>query len=134
MMELSNEIIELNQVEQLSEGIDALDQRIITFSADEQNQGNVYSIFTMQERLIKGLQVSNVDLNYSGIFWKTFKVIKVSDGWEVQADFNLYGDDIRENFDTTFDFLGLTQNNLEVLVYDSVLPLLEKKIKEHLKI
>ena len=40
------EIIELNQDEQLSEGIDAKDQRIRTISAKEQNDGNVYSHYT----------------------------------------------------------------------------------------
>ena len=43
MLELSNEIIELNQVEQLGEVIDALDQRIKTISAEEHNNGEVFS-------------------------------------------------------------------------------------------
>lgn len=134
IIELSSEIIELNQIEQLQEGVDAFDQRIITISAEEQDAGNVYSFKAIQERNIRGLQVDNVDLNFTGDFWRTFRVTKVAGGWEVQADYNLHGDDIRENFDLKYDFLGLTENNLEVLIYGSVLPMLEKKIRARLKI
>lgn len=134
MNELEHEIINLNQIEQLALGIDANGARIKTISAEEQKLGNVYSVFTIQERRAKGLQTSNVDLKDTVIFWKTFNVVKVSGGWQVQADFNVHGEDIRENFDSKFDFTGLTKNNLEVLVYDSILPRLEKRIKAHLKI
>jgi hypothetical protein len=134
MKELEREIIDLNQIEQLAEGIDANELRIKSISAEEQGLGNVYSIHTIPERKAKGLQTSNVDLKDTGTFWKTFKVVKVSGGWQVQADFNVHGEDIRENFDSKFDFTGLTQNNLEVLVFDSIIPRLEKRIKAHFKI
>ena len=134
MKELSNEIIKLNQVEQLAEGIDALDQRIKTISAEEQRQGNVYSVFTIQERKAKGLQTDNVDLKVDGTFWKTFKVVKVSGGWQVQANFNVHGEDINDNFDSKYDFTGLTDNNLEVLVFNSIMPRLEIRIRQHFKI
>lgn len=134
MLELSNDIIELNQVEQLSEGIDALDQRIKTISAEEQGGGEVYSAFAIQERQAKGLQVDNVDLNFTGEFWKTFKVAKVSGGWMIQADFNIHGEDIHENFDSKYDFTGLTPDNLDYLVNQLILPRLEKKIKAKLGI
>ncbi len=134
MLELSTDIIELNQAEQLSEGVDALDQRIKTISAEEQGDGEVYSAFAIQERQAKGLQTDNVDLNFTGEFWKTFKVIKVSKGWKIQANFNIHGEDIRENFDSNFDFTGLTPDNLDFLVNQLLLPKLEKKIKAKLGI
>jgi len=134
MKELSKEIIELNQIEQLAEGVDALDQRIRTISAEEQGGGQVYAAFTIQERRAQGLQTSNVDLKFDGVFWKTFKVVKVGNGWQVQANFNVHGEDIRNNFDSKYDFTGLTTNNLEVLVYDSIMPKLEKRIRTYFKI
>lgn len=134
MLELSDEIIELNQVEQLSEGIDALDQRIKTISAEEQGAGEVYSAFAIQERQAEGLQTENVDLNFSGVFWKTFKFKKVSGGWEIQVDYNVHGEDIRDNFDSKYDFDGLTPDNTEFLVRQYVIPRLNKRIKARLKI
>lgn len=128
------EIIELNQSEQLSEGIDAKDQKIRTISASEQGLGNVYSTFTIRERKKSGLQTNNVDLRDSGQFWTTFKVVKVSEGWEVIADYNIHGEDIEENFDRKFDFLGLTNDNLEFFVFDTLLPELEREIRKELKI
>jgi len=134
MLELSAEIIELNQVEQLAEGIDAKEQRIKTISATEQGAGNVYGYQSINERTAKGLQVDKVDLNFTGAFWKTFKVVKIKNGWEVVADFGLHGDDIRDHFEAKFDFLGLTQDNIEYLVNQELFPRLEKRIKAHLKI
>lgn len=134
MDELSNEIIELNQIEQLAEGIDANGERIISISAEEQRTGKPYAFRTINERRAAGLQVDNVDLKVRGIFWKTFKVVKVNNGWEVQANFNIHGEDIRANFDSSYDFTGLTRGNLEVLVYGSIVPKLENKIKEYLRI
>lgn len=134
MLELSKDIIGLNQIEQLQEGIDALGQKIKTISAEEQKAGNVYSFKSIQERGAAGLQIDKVDLKISGAFWKTFKVVKVGKGWEVQADYSVHGEDIRENFDSKYDFTGLTPDNLEVLVYQYLLPLLTKKIRSRLKL
>lgn len=134
MSELHKDIIELNQIEQLQEGIDALDQKILTIRADEQGLGNVYSVNTVNIRRAKGLQVRNVDLKDTGSFWDSFKVVKLTNGWQIQANYNIHGEDIRENFDSKYDFTGLTNNNLEVLVYQYIMPLLEKKIINRLKI
>ncbi len=134
MLGLNDEIIELNQVEQLSEGIDALGQRIRTISAAEENEGNVYSNFTIFKRGAEGLQTDNVDLKNTGAFWKSFKVVQVKNGWEIQADFNIHGEDIMFNFDSKFDFTGLTDDNIEFLVNQYVFPRLEKRIKAKLKI
>lgn len=128
---LSDSIIEINQEDQLSFGIDAKGQIIETLKS----QGsNVYAQFTIKERKKRGKKIKNVDLNFTGKFWQTFKVKKVSEGWEVTANFNLYDTDIRSNFNTKFDFLGLIPENLEDFVLKEVLPLLEIEIKKQLKI
>ena len=134
MLELSTDIIELNQVEQLQEGIDALGQKIISISAEKQGLGNVYSIYTIYERKAEGLQTDNVDLKVTGKFWGTFKVVRVGNGWQVQANYNSPGEDIRNNFDSKYDFTGLTDDNLEVFVYQYLLPLLTKKLRVKLGI
>lgn len=127
------EIIELNQKEQLSEGIDAKAQRIRTISATEQNDGNVYSHYTIFKRGADGLQTTNVDLKDSGAFWNTFKVVAVSEGWDVLADFNIHMDDIRDNFESKFDFLGLTPDNLDYFAFNIFFPELKKEIDKWLK-
>ncbi len=129
MMDLESSIIEINQVDQLSFGIDAKTQVIQTLKSQSPN---VYAKYTIRERKAKGLQADNVDLNFTGGFWKTFKVVKVSDGWEVQANFNIHSEDIRTNFNSKFDFLGLAPENLEDFVLKEVLPQLEKRIKTKL--
>lgn len=131
MDKLDDDIINRNQADQLSFGIDALGQTIETLAS---GSGNVYAKYTIGERKAKGLQTSNVDLKVSGKFWKTFKVKKVTTGWEVTANFNLYDKDIRANFSTKYDFLGLTPFELEDLVFDKVFPELKKRIRKHLKI
>ena len=67
-------------------------------------------------------------MKVEGKFWGTFKVIKVSGGWQVQVNYNSPGEDIRDNFDSKYDFTGLTIDNLEVFVYQYLLPLLTKKL------
>ena len=134
MLGLHPEIIKLNQVEQLAEGIDAKGQKIVTISAKEQKAGNVYAHYTIAERGSKGLQTANVDLNFSGKFWRSFKVIKITGGWLVTASFGMYGTDIRENFEAKYDFMGLTKENLNYLVHQYVFPEFSKRLRLKLKI
>ena len=114
---LSKSIIEINQDDQLNFGIDSKNQVIETLAS---TGSNVYAQFTINERIKAGKQIKNVDLNFTGAFWKTFKVKKVSEGWEVIADFSLHGEDIRTKFNTKFDFLGLTPENLQDFVLKKV--------------
>lgn len=131
MLDLSSSIIEINQVDQLDFGIDAKGQVIKTLKA----QGsNVYANYTIAKRRDKNLQTDNVDLKNTGSFWNTFKVVKISGGWNVDANFNIHGEDIRANFNSDYDFTGLTPENLEDFVLSEVLPELEKRIKIKLKI
>lgn len=114
---IQKDIIDYNQKEQLSEGIDSQGKRIETIASQEQNNGYPYSRFTVSERSKKGLQVQNVDLKDTGNFWNSFEIKVSKDETEVLADFKKGADDIRGNFDNSFDFLGLTQNSLENFVW-----------------
>ncbi len=131
MKGLSDEIIELNQVEQLQEGIDAQGQKIKTLKA---SNGEVYAPLTIAIRKSHNLQTVNVDLKQTGKFYNTFKVVEKEKDFEVKADFEVHENDIRNNFRSEFDFLGLTKDNLEYLSFENILPELEKEIKTKLKL
>lgn len=126
--EVKQDIIDYNQKEQLSEGIDSLGQRIETISSNEFPTGYPYGRQSVEERGKAGLQVENVDLNFSGAFWSTFDVKVTKEETEVLADWTMYGQDIRWNFDSRYDFLGLTDNSLENFVWLSVYGKLEKRL------
>jgi len=108
-------IIYLNQQKQLSEGLDAKGQKIYTIASEEQNSPYPYSKYTAYLRQEKGLQVKNVDLKDTGAFWDSFEVKVSKENTEVLADFSKGGDDIRDNFELKFDFLGLTEENTKEL-------------------
>jgi hypothetical protein len=134
MPDVQQDIIEFNQ-SQLTDGVDSNEERIITISAEEQNQGEVYSIFTIAERKANNLQTDNVDLNFTGQFWSTFTVKVTKTTFEVIANFNSPGEDIRDNFDDKFDFLGLTNDSLEnftwLVIYEKLKILLPLELKEN---
>lgn len=111
--EVQQDMIDYNQKEQLAEGIDANEKEIRTISAVEQKQGENYSLYTIKQRQSKGLQVDKVDLKEKGAFWKTFSVKVNNDSSEIQANFSKGSDDIRDNFDKSYNFLGLTDNSKE---------------------
>ena len=134
MPDVQKDIIEFNQ-SQLTDGVDSNEEKIITISAEEQGLGNVYSVFTIAERKAEGLQTNNVDLNFTGEFWSTFTVKVTKTTFEVIANFSSPGEDIRDNFDDNFDFLGLTDNSLEsftwLTVFEKLKILLPLKLKEN---
>lgn len=127
-------IIYLNQEKQLSEGIDSLGQKIVTISAQEQGDGNVYSKTTIVYRQEKGLQVDKVDLKFNGDFWNTFDVDVTIAETEVIADTSKGGGDIKDNFESNFDFLGLTNRNLNDLSYWLLENYFGEKIRQKLMI
>ena len=130
IQETKQDIIDYNQKEQLSEGLDALEQRIETISSTEQNTGYPYGRMSVSLRGESGLQVDNVDLRITGAFWKSFEVKVTKQTTEVLADFRIHGSDIRDNFDTRFDFLGLTKNSLENYAWSSLFPVFSKKLRQ----
>lgn len=113
---VKRDIIEFNQKEQLQEGIDANGLQIYTIASQEQGSG-VYARMTIAERSSKGLQTSKVDLKDTGAFYNTFNVEVNHEGAQVLADFSKGGNDIRDNFDSFFDFLGLNPETLENFVW-----------------
>jgi hypothetical protein len=129
--EIQLEIIEYNQ-SQLQEGVDANEKKIITISAEEQNLGNVYSLFTIANRSEAGLQTRVVDLNYSGAFYRTFKVEVGKDSFKIFANYIKPDGDIRENFDSNYEFTGLTDDNLESFVWLVLYRELEKVLPKRL--
>jgi len=59
--EVQKELIEYNQ-SQLQDGIDSQGKRIRTIAAEEQGNGQVYSLFTIAQKAEKGQDFSNVTL------------------------------------------------------------------------
>lgn len=129
--EVKKDIIKYNQDEQLQEGIDSRGQFIETIASQEQNSGYPYSIYTVKLRGEAGLQVDKVDLKDTGAFYNSFDVEVRKDEFEVLADFSKGGSDIRDNFSSDYDFLGLTENSLENFVWVSFFPYFEKNLEEY---
>jgi len=129
---IKKDMIEFNQKEQLQEGIDSNDKVIETIASKEQNSGYPYSKFTVSKRGAKGLQVNRVDLKDTGAFYDTFEVEVRNDESEIKANFNVHGDDIRDNFDSSYDFLGLTKNSLQNFVEWSFLNLFRQSLRQKL--
>jgi len=132
--EVKDAIIILNQDEQLKKGIDSLEQRIETIASQEENSGFPYSRFTVSERTNKGLQVQNVDLKDTGDFYNSFDVKVTTENTEVLADFDKPDGNILDNFDSSYDFLGLNIESVAQLVYETILPRLEKMLLEKLNV
>lgn len=125
--DIQQEIIEYNQ-SQLQEGEDANQKKIITIAADEQSLGNVYSLYTIALRNESGLQTNVVDLKDTGAFYRSFKVKISRDSFEIIANYSKPDGDIRDNFDSNYEFLGLTQDNLESFVWLVLYRELEKEL------
>ena len=138
--EIQQEIIEYNQ-SQLKEGIDSNEEKIVTISAEEQRLGNVYSLYTIASRNEKGLQTKVVDLKDTGSFYKSFYVKISQNSFEIIANFDKPDGNIMDNFDNSYEFLGLTDNNLESFVWlvlyrelERTLPeILEEKARNYLR-
>lgn len=123
---IKDQAIAFNQ-EQLQLGKDANDKVINTIG------GNPYMPFTISIKQKEGKSKAPADkvtLYDTGEFYDTFKVIVVSGGYEIIADFKKGSDSILDNFSNEFDFLGLEDTFLIELVFENILPELSKMIKE----
>jgi len=127
--ELQAQMIRLNQ-EQLDKGLDSLGQRIESLSAIQQNSGYPYSMLTVKLRGEQGLQVDNVDLKDTGAFWDSMDVNVSDTETEIIADWNIHGEDIRENFSRNFEFLGLQDKKLNEFIQWYFLDLFEQLLKQ----
>jgi hypothetical protein len=125
------EIIKYNQQDQLKSGVDAQGKKIETLTSQEEKSGYPYALSTVGERAAKGLQVDKVDLKFHGDFYKTFKVKVTDQQTEVMANFIKGADsDIRENFDDSYEFLGLTEDNLEGYTWQDLFPKFGRKLRK----
>jgi hypothetical protein len=130
--EVKKTIIDLNQKEQLQEGIDAKGQIIETISSKEQNSGYPYARMTVGIRGGAGLQVNKVDMKFTGSFYNTFEVEVRQNEFEVLADIQKGSRSIMDNFESKYDFFGLTKNSLENLAEWLLLTHIKNYIKRHL--
>lgn len=111
--EVQKTIIDYNQ-EQLQKGIDSKGQRIRTIAAEEQGNGQVYSLYTINMKAEKGQDYGNVTLYDTGEFYRSMHVKVNKTNNEVLADFDKPDGNIMDNFNTgMYDFLGLTDENLQ---------------------
>ena len=120
-------MIEFNQ-DQLQGGRDALGKTINTIG------GTPYRAYTIKIRKSKGLPTNIVTLKDTGDFYKTFRVVFISEGYEITADFEKEDGSILDNFLSSFDFLGLNNESLTELVMEHVYPLLSMALRNKLKI
>jgi hypothetical protein len=131
--EVNKDIIVYNQ-EQLSEGIDSNSKVIETIASQEQKSGFPYARFTVSERSKKGLQVRNVDLKVTGELWQSMEVQVKESGSEVLADMQKSDGNVMDNFDKSYDFWGLTKNNLDNFVWLSFFGHFTKRIRKLLTV
>lgn len=124
---VQDEIINFNH-EQLQGGEDALGQTIFTIG------GNPYRPFTVKIKRAKGQPTNRVTLYDTGEFYDTFEVKILKDGYEITANFKKGSDDIRDNFSSQFDFLGLTDESLTEFVNEIFLPRFAKTLRSKLGI
>jgi hypothetical protein len=113
--EAKESIISMNQ-EQLQKGIDSKGTRIETIASQEQHSGYPYSRYTVKLRGEQGLQVQNVDLKDTGAFYDSMNVEVTKEQTKVLADFDKPDGNIMDNFNKSYDFLGLTKDNLKGFV------------------
>lgn len=122
------------QEDQLQNGIDARGKRIETIASQEQGSQYPYSRYTVKLRGEQGLQVNNVDLKDTGAFYDSMGVKVNEKQIEFLADFNKGANDIRDNFTPDYDFVNLTNENLEGLVWYFLFDILSIDLKKQMKI
>ena len=120
-------VIERNQEQLYNRGIDATGKQIKTYFA---NSPNVYSHTTIGYKKEKGQPSGIVTLKDTGAFYDTFKVNSQPEYAEVTANFEVHGESIAENLDTT-NILGLIDENKKILI-DYIKPIFIKEFKAEL--
>ena len=131
--EVQNELIRYNQ-EQLQQGIDALGKIIKTIEAEDQNENLVYSLFTYGQKVKKGQDAQHVTLEDTGAFYDSMSVKSSENETEIIANFEKPDGNIMDNFDSSFDFLGLTPESLESFTTWVLLDYLYSELKKELEI
>lgn len=133
---VQDEVIRLNQ-EQLTQGLDSDKKVIITDKAKIENAGHVYAINTIRGtsrykgKIEKGQPYKEVTLKDTGQFYNSFRLLIREKYYEILADFRKGDENIMDNFRTSdFEFLGLSDDNLEQLIIHTILPQLGKMIND----
>lgn len=124
---VQQQFIDYNQFQLFEDGLDANGKFIRTI------EGDPYTKNTKQIKSEKGQATDHVTLHDTGDFYNTFGVVIRENGYEIVADFMKGSSDIRDNFSSLYDFLGLTEESLEKIVNETILPKLEKMILEHVR-
>ncbi len=126
--DVQDTMIEFNQ-DQLQDGKDALGQIIVTIGG---NPYRPYTIILKRKNTDPKAKVNKVTLYDTGEFYDTFKVRFVQNGYEIIADFNKPDGDIRDNFSSQFDFLGLDDESLTELILEVIYPRLSLLLRKKL--
>ena len=114
--DVQKELIEYNQ-SQLQDGIDSQGKRIRTISAEEQGNGQVYSLFTISEKAKKGQPFDKVTLYDTGETYDTMLVDVSEIKTTIVIDYDKPDGNILDNFDSSYDFAGLTNENLDSFLW-----------------
>lgn len=119
-------IISLNQFEQLfDKGIDADGQKIYTYNHAD---GEVYAVKTLIKKVKTGIPDDKVTFFQTGKFYKTFKILTDNKSFTITANFDLYGTNEINRWVNTEHILGLTDENMQLLIDE-----LTKKLIEYLR-
>lgn len=121
---IKQQIIDLNQSQLMDEGLDANGKFINTI------EGNPYTEYTKEQKRKKGQPTDHVTLYDTGEFYQSMKVTINGQGAEVLADFSKGGSDIRDNFNSSYDFLGLTDNSKEKLKEWLLLEIFSRELRQ----
>ncbi|MGV8130695.1 MAG: hypothetical protein ACP5N7_01170, partial [Candidatus Pacearchaeota archaeon] len=65
--------------------------------------------------------------------WKSFDVKVTNENTEIIADLNKPDGNIMDNFESRFDFLGLTDENLEGFTWHYLFDILAEKLESQFK-
>ena len=114
---VQKELIEYNQ-DQLQAGIDSKGERIRTIAAEEQGNGQVYSLYTIAKKSEKGHDFHHVTLEETGEFYRSMSIEATESETKFLADFDKPDGNILDNFDIgRYEFLGVTNENLESFIW-----------------
>ena len=115
-------IIKLNTEIQLGkEGIDSLNRSL-----------GEYAPFTIVERQKEGLQVKHIDFNFTGKYWKSWKVTVKKAVINIETDPNRFSD-LVDDLRFAPEHVGLTLKSLNILrnaVRKEQPKILKKKIRK----
>ena len=124
--DVQSEVIELNHQQLNDYGIDANSKKMETLSADTRH---VYSLWTIKTKLEKGQPYDKVTLYDTGRFQDSFKMVIHTNRYEITANFDKKDGSIWDNLDTKYEVLGLTDENINELAFETILPIIDEYMR-----